>query len=99
VIVCTAGKFGERWVEMTKAYGLDVVVVGAPYGQAVEPAALENALRANGDAGGVFVQASESSTGAAHDVRAMGEAVKRTDAIFIVDAITGLGTMPLDIDA
>jgi aspartate aminotransferase-like enzyme len=83
---------------MTKAYGLDVVVVGAPYGRAVEPAALENALRANGDAAGVFVQASESSTGAAHDVRAMGEAVKRTDAIFIVDAITGLGTMPLDID-
>ncbi|HEV2448584.1 MAG TPA: aminotransferase class V-fold PLP-dependent enzyme, partial [Candidatus Sulfopaludibacter sp.] len=47
---------------------------------------------------GVFVQASETSTGAAHDVRAMGEAVKKTNAIFMVDAITGLGTMPLDID-
>ena len=44
------------------------------------------------------MQASETSTGAAHDVRAMGEAVKKTDAIFVVDAITGLGTMPLDID-
>jgi aspartate aminotransferase-like enzyme len=46
----------------------------------------------------VFVQASESSTGAAHDVRSMGAAVAKTDAIFVVDAITGLGTMPLDID-
>jgi aspartate aminotransferase-like enzyme len=97
VIVCTAGKFGERWVEMTRAYGLDVVVLEAPYGKAVRADTLEKAL----DPGvkGVFVQASETSTGAAHDVRAMGEAVKKTNAIFVVDAITGLGTMPLDIDA
>ena len=44
------------------------------------------------------MQASETSTGAAHDVRAMGRAIAKTDAIFVVDAITGLGTMPLDID-
>jgi aspartate aminotransferase-like enzyme len=44
------------------------------------------------------VQASETSTGAAHDVQAIGEICKATDALFIVDAITGLGTMPLDID-
>jgi aspartate aminotransferase-like enzyme len=47
---------------------------------------------------GLFVQASETSTGAAHDVKGMGEAIKKTGAIFVVDAITGLGTMPLDID-
>jgi aspartate aminotransferase-like enzyme len=44
------------------------------------------------------VQASETSTGAMHDVEAMGRAIAKTDAIFVVDAITGLGTMPLDID-
>jgi aspartate aminotransferase-like enzyme len=97
VIVCTAGKFGERWIEMTRAFGLDVVVLEAPYGKAVSADALENALTP--DVKGVFVQASETSTGAAHDVRRMGEAVKKTGAIFVVDAITGLGTMPLDIDA
>jgi aspartate aminotransferase-like enzyme len=96
VIVCTAGKFGERWVEMTRAYGLDVIVLEAPYGKAVSADALEKALTP--DLKGVFVQASETSTGAVHDVRAMGLAVKKTDAIFVVDAITGLGTMPLDID-
>jgi aspartate aminotransferase-like enzyme len=99
VIVCTAGKFGERWVEMTRAFGLDVIVIEAPYGKSVHPQALEGALEANPDVKGVFVQASETSTGAAHDVRAMGEAVKKTQAIFVVDAITGLGTMPLDIDS
>jgi aspartate aminotransferase-like enzyme len=99
VIVCTAGKFGERWVEMTRAFGLDVLVLEAPYGRAVRPEALAQALAANPAVKGVFVQASETSTGAAHDVRAMGQAVKKTNAIFVVDAITGLGTMSLDIDA
>jgi aspartate aminotransferase-like enzyme len=98
VIVCTAGKFGERWAEIAKAYGLNAVVIEEPYGSSVKPAALAKALAANPDTKAVFVQASETSTGAAHDVRAMGELVKKTPAIFVVDAITGLGTMPLDID-
>ncbi len=98
VIVCSAGKFGERWAEITKAYGLNVLLLEQPYGKTVSPQALEQALAANPDVKGVFVQASETSTGAAHDVKAMGEAVKKTQAIFVVDAITGLGTMPLDID-
>jgi aspartate aminotransferase-like enzyme len=98
VIVCSAGKFGERWVEMAKAFGLNALVLEAPYGQAVRAEAVEKTLAANPDTKAVLVQASETSTGAAHDVRAMGQAVKKTQAIFIVDAITGLGTMPLEID-
>jgi aspartate aminotransferase-like enzyme len=98
-IVCVAGKFGERWAEIVKAYGLDATVITVPYGQAVQAAQVEAALKAEPAAKGVFVQASETSTGAAHDVEAMGRAVAKTDAIFVVDAITGLGTMPLDIDA
>ncbi|MEO8099504.1 MAG: alanine--glyoxylate aminotransferase family protein [Acidobacteriota bacterium] len=98
VIVCTAGKFGERWVEIVKAYGLNAIVLEAPYGSAVPASAVVQELAAHPEAKGVFVQASETSTGAAHDVRAMAEAVKKTDALFVVDAITGLGTMPLDID-
>jgi aspartate aminotransferase-like enzyme len=97
-IVCSAGKFGERWAEIAKAWGLDTVVLQEPYGSFVRPEQVEAALKSNPGAKGVFVQASETSTGAAHDVHAMGELVKKTDALFIVDAITGLGTMPLDID-
>ncbi|MFN7997281.1 MAG: alanine--glyoxylate aminotransferase family protein [Bryobacteraceae bacterium] len=98
VIVCSAGKFGERWVEIAKAYGLSATVLSKPYGQVVSPEEVESALKAEPATRGVFVQASETSTGAAHDVRAMGQAISKTEAIFVVDAITGLGTMPLDID-
>src|ERR1017187_8756047 len=98
VIVCTAGKFGERWAEIVKAFGLSATVLEEPYGGAVSAQRVIDALKAEPNTRGVFVQASESSTGAAHDVKAMGEAIKKTDAIFVVDAITGLGTMPLDID-
>ncbi len=98
VIVCSAGKFGERWAEIAKAYGLDANVLTVPYGEVVAPAQVEAALAKEPATKGVFVQASETSTGAAHDVRAMARAVSKTDAIFVVDAITGLGTMPLDID-
>ena len=98
VVVCSAGKFGERWAEIVKAYGLDAIVLQAEYGDVVTPDRVESALRKNPGVRGVFVQASETSTGASHDVRAMGEIIKRSDAIFVVDAITGLGTQPLDID-
>jgi aspartate aminotransferase-like enzyme len=98
VIVLSAGKFGERWVELAKAYRLNPVVLSAEYGQAVAPGRVAQALKENPDAKGVFFQASETSTDVAHDVQAIGELVKATPALCIVDAITGLGTMPLDID-
>lgn len=98
VIICCAGKFGERWVEIAKAYSLNAIVLKAEYGDVVTPDRVEAALAENPDAKAVMVQASETSTGAMHDVEAMAAAVKKTDALFIVDAITGIGTMPLDID-
>jgi aspartate aminotransferase-like enzyme len=98
VIVCVAGKFGERWAEIAQAYGLDAIVLQEEYGGAVSAQRVVDTLKSQPKIRGVFVQASETSTGAAHDVRAMGEAIKGTEAIFVVDAITGLGTMPLDID-
>jgi aspartate aminotransferase-like enzyme len=98
VIVCTAGKFGERWAEIAKAYGLDANVLKAEYGEVVTPDRVESALKAEPGTKGVFIQASETSTGAEHDVQTIAGIVKKTDAIFVVDAITGIGTMPLDID-
>ena len=98
VLVCSAGKFGERWIELAKSYGLKATVLKAEYGAVVSPADVERELAANKNLKGVFVQASETSTGSQHDVKRMGDAVKRTGALFVVDAITGIGTMPLDID-
>ena len=98
VIVATAGKFGERWVEIAKAYGLDANVLKAEYGDVVTPDRIEGALKAEPATKGVFIQASETSTGAEHDIETIAGIVRKTDAIFVVDAITGIGTMPLDID-
>ena len=98
VIVCYAGKFGERWLEIAKAFGLNAILLKAEYGDVVTPERLAAALEADPDVKGVFVQASETSTGAAHDVQAMAGSSPRPRRIFVIDAITGLGTMPLDID-
>src|SRR6185312_11469350 len=75
VTVCCAGKFGERWAEIAKAYGLDANVITVPYGEVVSPAQVEAALAKEPATRAVFVQASETSTGAAHDVQAMGRGV------------------------
>ena len=98
VVVAVAGKFGERWAEITRAFGLDVQVLEAPYGDSVTPERVAEALAADPGIQGVFVQATESSTGVSHDVKSMAEAVGKTDALLVVDAITGLGTSQLDID-
>jgi aspartate aminotransferase-like enzyme len=98
VIVCVAGKFGERWAEIAKAYGLDANVLTAPYGDTIRPEQVQAALDAEPATRAVFVQASETSTGAAHDIQSMARSVAKTPAILVVDGITGLGTMPLDID-
>jgi len=98
VLVCTAGKFGERWTSLTKAFGLKPTVIEEPYGSTVKPEQVAAALAANPNIRGVFVQASETSTGAAHDIEGMAKVIRQYDALFVIDAITGLGTMPLKID-
>jgi aspartate aminotransferase-like enzyme len=98
-IVVDAGKFGERWHKMAKAHGLTPVILKVEWGQAVEPAAVEKALREHPNAKAVFVQANESSTGAAHPIQKLAAVTKNTQAILVVDAISALGAMPLPMDA
>src|SRR2546425_8654890 len=98
VAVIQAGKFGERWTEITKAYGLDAVLLTAPFGETVAPGRLAEALRATPRIKAVLTQHSESSTGVLHDVRAYAEVTRRTDAILIVDAVSSLGIADLPMD-
>src|SRR5690606_8515983 len=67
-IVASAGKFGERWIEIVRAYGGQVVEVPAEAGAAVEPGALAEAMDAHPDAGVVFATQNESSTAVLHDI-------------------------------
>ena len=99
VLVLTAGKFGERWTALAKAFGCEVDVVSAPYGQTFTLDAVKAALKLETRA--VFMQANETSTGVRHDVEGVAKLLKeqKTEALLIVDAITGLGTTTLDMDA
>ncbi|MBZ5661027.1 MAG: alanine--glyoxylate aminotransferase family protein [Acidobacteriia bacterium] len=98
VLIGTAGKFGERWVELAKAYGIESVVVEAPYGQSVPVGEMKKHLESGGFRA-VFIQATESSTGVRNDVESLGKAVSALpDCCFVVDAITGLGTTDLRPD-
>jgi aspartate aminotransferase-like enzyme len=98
VLVLTAGKFGERWSALTKAFGCHVDVIEAPYGSTFTLDQVKAALKLETRA--VFVQATESSTGVRHDIEGIAKLLKseKSEALLIVDAITGLGTTHLDMD-
>ena len=98
VLVLTAGKFGERWRDLARAFGCSVEEVSAPYGETFEPHVLRPKLTP--DIRAVYVQASESSTGARHDVKSIARLVRESggDTLLVVDAITGLGTTRFDVD-
>lgn len=95
VLVCSCGKFGERWIELANRFGLNATLLQQPYGEAVDPSQVEKKLKENPALKGVFLQACESSTAVQNDMETIAGIVKQTDAILIADAITGLATMPL----
>ena len=99
ILVLSAGKFGERWTALGKAFGCAVDTLSKPYGDTFEIEEIKAALKLETRA--VFVQANETSTGTRHDVQAIGQLLKdeQSEALLVVDAITGLGTTTLDMDA
>jgi len=98
VLVLSAGKFGERWTSLAKAFGCEVDVVSAPYGETFDIEEVRRALKA--DTRAVYMQATETSTGIRHCVPAVADLIQSTgsDALLVVDGITGLGTTHLDVD-
>jgi aspartate aminotransferase-like enzyme len=98
VLVLSSGKFGERWTSLAKAFGCAVETVTAPYGETISLEEVHHKLTP--EIRSVYVQATESSTGARHDVAGIAKLVRALpDTLFVVDAITGLGTTRLDVDA
>lgn len=97
VLAAHAGKFGERWSELARRYGHPVSEVTAPWGAALEPEAIQQALRDQPGIRAVITTHSETSTGTLHDVRAIAAAVREVapDALVIIDAVTSLGATEL----
>ncbi len=90
VLVINGGKFGERWTKICQAYGMKIEELIVEWGHAVKAEQVEAALKKNPKIKAVFVQANETSTGVYHDVKAVASVVKKTDALFVVDAISAL---------
>jgi aspartate aminotransferase-like enzyme len=90
VLVINGGKFGERWTKICQAYGMKVEELIVEWGYAVKPEQVEASLKKNPKIKAVFVQANETSTGVYHDVKSLAAVVKKTDALFVVDAISAL---------
>ena len=99
-IVVRAGKFGERWGEICKAYGIQFIPVDVEWGKAVDPKKIKELLESDPSIRAVYTQASETSTGVKHPIQAIADLVKRyEDKVVVVDAITGIGVFSIPTDA
>ena len=98
-VVVVAGKFGERWVEICRAYGVEVIELTAPFGETVPATRVAETLKQHPGVKAVLAQHSESSTGVLHDVRGYAAATRGHQAITIVDAVSSLGIANLEMDA
>ncbi len=99
VIVVNGGKFGERWGKISEAYGLKAHWLNVEWGKAVDPDAAKKLLDANPNVKGVLVQASETSTTAAHPVKELAALTKDRNCLLIVDGITAVGVFDLPMDS
>ena len=99
VITVNGGKFGERWTKICKAYGLQAEEIVVEWGYAIKPETIETKLKNDPSIKGVFVQASETSTGVYHDIEALAKVVKKYEnTILIVDAISAIVAHDLRMD-
>ena len=96
------GKFGERWVKVARAYGLEVDVVTAEWGQPLDPEAFRTALEADTEKQikAVILTHSETSTGVINDLETIARYVKaHGTALTIADCVTSLGASNVPMDA
>ncbi|MEA2366425.1 MAG: serine---pyruvate transaminase [Thermoleophilaceae bacterium] len=97
-LVASCGKFGERWFELCEAYGAETIHWETEWGRRIDPAALDEQLRANESIELVFTTFSETSTGVVNDIRELTQVAHRHGALIAVDAVSGLGAVSLPQD-
>jgi aspartate aminotransferase-like enzyme len=89
-LVVRGGKFGERWAEICQSYGVKVVPIDVEWGRAVEPDQIAKELKKNAAIKAVFTTLCETSTAVLTDIEGVGKIMRGTDALLVVDAISGL---------
>ena len=99
-LVVRGGKFGERWGEICKAYGVEFIPIDVEWGRAVDPEWIKEILESDPSIRAVYTQASETSTGVKYPIKEIAEIVRKyDDKIIVVDAITGIGVFDIPMDA
>lgn len=99
VLVVEGGKFGERWTEIARHNGLETEIIKVEWGKAVDPDEIRKALQNNPGIAGVLIQQSETSTGVLMPIREIAQITQNSDALLIVDGISGVGVSPAPMDA
>ena len=97
-LVVQGGKFGERYYEICKAFGVDVIPLDIEWGTAPDPESIKDILSKNTGVKAVYTELCETSTATVYDIKSIGEVVSTFDAILVVDAISGLGADNLETD-
>lgn len=99
VLAIVSGKFGERWAAMAATYGMKVLTLEVPWGEAVRVSDVEDLLKNNPLTRAVLCQACETSTAVAHPIQELGSIIHNfPGTLFLVDAITALGAYPVPMD-
>ncbi|MEF3192036.1 MAG: alanine--glyoxylate aminotransferase family protein [Campylobacterales bacterium] len=98
-LTINGGKFGERFTKIAKAYSLDPVEIVVEWGESVSVERVRETLLAHPEIDALFVQISESSTGARHPVEELAKAAKEInpDIMVVADGITAVGVEPIDV--
>ena len=97
-IVIRSGKFGERWDEICTAYGVEVIPIDVTWGHSVEPHTVKSLLTEHHDVKAVFATLCETSTGALHDIEALGQLTRIRSTLLVVDAVSALAADDLQMD-
>lgn len=99
VLVIEAGKFGERWTEIARSHGLDVLRLPVQWGQSADPTRVEEILSQHPEIAGVLTQLSETSTGVLQPVQAVAAITRRENTLLVVDGISAVGISPCPMSA
>ncbi|MDP2911137.1 MAG: alanine--glyoxylate aminotransferase family protein [Candidatus Omnitrophota bacterium] len=97
-LVVRGGKFGERFGDICKAYGIEFTAIDVEWGKAVDPKKIDEILKKDKKIKAVYATLCETSTGVSTDIEAVSKVVKNYEAVLVVDAISGLAAIPIKTD-
>ena len=98
VLAATCGAFGERFLQIAKVYGADIVHLDTPWGKAVEPDDLENLLKHSGQIKAVLLTHNETSTGITNNIQELAKVAKAYGCLVVVDGVSSIGCINLPVD-